>query len=643
MTSVIVPSVDLAPSLPSRVVTVELIDVTEGQAVSGAEIDFFLPGDLHVPADDVIVQAGKVTLTLDSEGKGRVRLPAYTDQVAPSDWVIGVKKRWAPHPYYIRVPAGSPTVSLADIPAVQTLPQGVVDWMITGASASVTEGAQWDVALSLAAGILKLDLTVPPGGEAFYRSVGLGADADIDTLTSGLNVVTSGSRAEALGLPVAASGSLLTTEVWGSPAARTQFYIATASGGGPARVFIRQQQGGLYGRWDQIRTDSDPRSPQFGGGENLFEFVDAANRQTWLGARASDGGPTEFGEQHLRDRLGITRTPGEYVGFGDAAGIYTELRAETDTGRVPADVLRDWGARAGWGTGVGLAPGDRYVNRDGDLAPVFPIVNHMIGWGSSSLQLTGPHLVDVFPEVTYVDEAKGGEGVSQAAARMGAVPALLTVTGGQIPADGPVGATASNMLGNQYLKPFHGTLAGVPGVLTSTSNTDLVFTRDEPGSTVMVSPDTPFIPTVPGEYRQYVGVLWAGKSNLQVVGRDQLVLDVTRTMFEYFTPMVKRVVVMTHFIDSDKTPADTQFVQVNSVNEILKSEYGVLCFDANAYILSPQIWDDTGITPTSGDLTQQGNGVKPDSLSVDNGHLNPVASAAVAARLREHMHTLGWY
>src|SRR5699024_4955218 len=358
MTSVIVPSVDLAPSLPSRVVTVELIDVTEGRSVAGAEIDFFLPGGLHVPADDVVVQAGKVTLTLDAAGKGRVRLPAYTDAITPLDWVIGVKKRWAPHPYFIRVPAGSSTISLADIQAVQSLPQGVVDWMITGASVTVTEGAQWDASLNLVGGILQLGLTVPPGGEAFYKSVGLGADADIDTLTSGLNVVTSGSRAEALGLPVAASGSLLTTEVWGSPAARTQFYIATATGGGPARVFVRQQQGGVYGPWDQIRTDSDPRSPQFGGGENLFEFVDAANRQTWLGARASDGGPTEFGEQHLRDRLGITRTPGGLIGFGDAAGIYTELRADADTGQVPSEVLQAWGARAGWGTGVGLAPGD---------------------------------------------------------------------------------------------------------------------------------------------------------------------------------------------------------------------------------------------------------------------------------------------
>ena len=73
MASIVVPGLDLAPSVPSRIVTVDVIDMTEGAPAAGAKIDFILPQDLHATSDGKVLKAGTTTLTLDAQG--RVLLP----------------------------------------------------------------------------------------------------------------------------------------------------------------------------------------------------------------------------------------------------------------------------------------------------------------------------------------------------------------------------------------------------------------------------------------------------------------------------------------------------------------------------------------------------------------------------------------
>lgn len=324
----------------------------------------------------------------------------------------------------------------------------------------------------------------------------------------------------------------------------------------------------------------------------------------------------------------------------------TELCVDREHGKIPDWIMDRWAqriaSRIGHGSGAGFAKGDRYINSAGDLVPAFPITDHIVGWGSSSMEYGGPELAAAFPEATFHNEGKGGEWSSQIAARMGAIPALLTVTGGSIPASGPVTVTSTNMVTNQYLKPFTGALAGVPGTLSSTAST-LTFTRTAPGSVVPVPAGTPFIPAVPEDYRQYVGFLWAGKNNLWTAGQASVVVADTRAMFEHFTPFVKRILVFNHFVHTSQGTGTTLHSQVQAVNTAYKAMYGDLCFDVNGYILSSQIWADTGINPTPTDLQQQADGVKPVSLSSDDGHLNSTAEVAVANRARAYASQLGYY
>lgn len=184
MTSTIVPPVDLAPGMPSRVVTISATDVTEGgKSMAGATVTFALSDSLDA-SGGVVIAKTQATVTLDSNGNGRIRVPVYTPDAktwcGSSDWAVLVSASWGSQKA-IRVPAGATSIALSALPSIRPLRGRELQWAVTGASVSVTEGAQWDASVSLSGGVLDFDFTVPPGGVAYYRGV-LG--------TSNLNDVT---------------------------------------------------------------------------------------------------------------------------------------------------------------------------------------------------------------------------------------------------------------------------------------------------------------------------------------------------------------------------------------------------------------------------------------------------------------------
>ncbi|MSS84960.1 polysaccharide deacetylase family protein [Actinomycetaceae bacterium WB03_NA08] len=206
------PNLGRAPSLPSRIVTVDLAETHIGQPETGAKVDFTLPQDIHVRADGVIVQAGTVTLELDANGRGEIRLPCYSSASKPEDWVILVKKHWAPYPYPIRVPAGNTKISLASLEPPVEVSDAMAKFVPTDAVVrSIKEGSQWAASAEVDGGIINLDFTVPPGGTAWPRG-GLNTSADLDGLfgqaSAGIYRIQTQQIASALGLPSPAPGVL---------------------------------------------------------------------------------------------------------------------------------------------------------------------------------------------------------------------------------------------------------------------------------------------------------------------------------------------------------------------------------------------------------------------------------------------------
>ncbi|MGY5764994.1 polysaccharide deacetylase family protein [Brachybacterium sp. DNPG3] len=257
MTSSIIPSADLAPGMPSRVVTIAATDVTEGGfSLAGQKVTFALSHTLDATGGTVIARTS-ATITLDAAGKGSIRLPVYSssvdawplrraphDPLGSDDWAIIVTTSWG-STKTIRVPAGTSTIALAALPDVRPLTPMESKWAITAAGITITEGAQWGATTSLDGGILTFNLTVPPGGTAYFR--GPIGSADLDSLVeTGVYTQAFGSNAtEARHYPVLTSGVLQVaaqgTTVW-------QQYDADAGYG----IWRRKGVDSAWGEWERI-------------------------------------------------------------------------------------------------------------------------------------------------------------------------------------------------------------------------------------------------------------------------------------------------------------------------------------------------------------------------------------------------------
>lgn len=163
MTSTIVPPVDLAPGMPSRVVTISATDVTEGgQSLAGQMVRFALSDTLDTSGGDVIAKT-QAEVVLDANGEGSIRLPVYNESVKTwcgQDWAILVTATWGSQKA-IRVPAGTSTIALSSLPPVRPLRGREQQWAITGASVSITEGTGWGATVGLAGGTLDFKFTTP--------------------------------------------------------------------------------------------------------------------------------------------------------------------------------------------------------------------------------------------------------------------------------------------------------------------------------------------------------------------------------------------------------------------------------------------------------------------------------------------------
>ena len=303
-----------------------------------------------------------------------------------------------------------------------------------------------------------------------------------------------------------------------------------------------------------------------------------------------------------------------------------------------------------------FSSGDRYIDENGDVMPIFPDSTKMSAWGSSSLvqynaDLNFSAMVNEIGILNWRNEGKGGESSFQTAARFGGVPFTLIFPNDIIPASGSVDVTCTQLpsnFRNNYLKTFSGTASGVAGTL-SWASTTLRFTRATAGDAVSVSGGVDFIPTLPDSYRDGVVLLWMYKNDLifdedanPEINMDIIFDNVVKT-FKHVSTFNKRCVVIGVFANSSYTVV-VQKTRLYEMNARMRGYFGDLYCDVQDYMCSSQIWIDSGITPTSADLTMQANGLKATSLSADSQHLNETAHKAIVENvIKTKLISLGWY
>lgn len=265
--------------------------------------------------------------------------------------------------------------------------------------------------------------------------------------------------------------------------------------------------------------------------------------------------------------------------------------------------------------------------------------NLIAGWGNSLTQGNGSTASHDYLTVlaaalrrTSYNGGYPGQTSTQILARQGGSPALLTVTGDQIPASGAVTVTAFSVDVLIYgdgsgAQNTTGTLAGISGTLARAGGGGYTFTRTSGGSITACPAGTPFIPDVATTYRAKLQVLEMGRNNY--ASGAQVQADIAAAV-AYLTGnyLVKSVLTA-----QDEGIGTGAYTTITALNAALSATYGSRFVD----VTSPPTVSEMaalGYSPNAQDLIDIGNNVIPTGMrkAADVLHLNDYGYALWALR-----------
>ncbi|MQT93014.1 SGNH/GDSL hydrolase family protein [Pseudomonas helleri] len=273
------------------------------------------------------------------------------------------------------------------------------------------------------------------------------------------------------------------------------------------------------------------------------------------------------------------------------------------------------------------------------VVPPFPLAAWAC-WGDSLTAGGWPTTLAALCGLPAYNGGWGGQGYSQIAARQGGVPARLTVAGNTIPATGSVTVTAAlnNPLSDGGGR--QGLLAGVLGMLNMAGGV-LTFTRSAQGEAVSCPAMSYFTPADGLAHADRHVTIWIGRNSFKDVAPALIVASI-RSMIDYLTPRVKRVIVMSIPPWVGEEFGTSGRARLDACNAAIAAAFTEFWLDISAWLRTAEAATAAGITFTSDDLADISNGLTPRSLRSDSGHLNALGNIAIGKRVYQESQIRGW-
>lgn len=226
----------------------------------------------------------------------------------------------------------------------------------------------------------------------------------------------------------------------------------------------------------------------------------------------------------------------------------------------------------------------------------------------------------------------GGETSTQIAARAGAVPTTITLTGNSLPSAGTVAGTTSTGVPSAQGGALGATVAGMPVTLTYSSG-QVAQRREAAASPTPVPAGTGVVFDAAGALAWWRQIIWIGRNDYP---RTSVPAQVAAIIAQGKTGKYLVLSVLNSAGDNAQGYAD-----VLACNATLAATYGARYLDVRTYLVQHGL-ADAGITPTTQDLADIANDLIPTSLRADAVHLLAAGYTIVAQQVKAKLQALGW-
>lgn len=458
--------------------------------------------------------------------------------------------------------------------------------------------------------------------------------ADLNTVqTSGRYTVNA---TNVVNQPVAAAGTL--EVLWGSTTGTQRYTVRETN----PRVYFRNYSSSTWSAWgkgetgvrlDAIETLNTTQNTRL----TTIEGTAVFNGDARLLDVSADVEGVLFGLVDQNDK----RTALEIGLDGD----FTPYAAGRIAGSVGmSDVALDSGQKF-----VVVDADDRVVFSDSSTPTAATTAFPSLDWAHWGDSLTDNLVTGSSAWVTQLSALTGrshfnggwyNERHDQIAARQGGLPALVTLPGNVTASSGAT--TISAIINKPVLqsssRTVHGTLAGVPGTIQEAVTDTVTFTPDVPGA-YAVPAKSAFTPTNGETYRDRTVTIWSGRNNVYDTD-PKLVVAAIRSMIDYLSPNVKRVMVME--VPPSTTDSNATDLLAAAMNTAVREAFPAYWLPIATWLRTDEAATAAGITFTTEDQADIAAGNTPTSFRSDQVHLNAAGCTAVAYRVYQEAQKRGW-